>query len=85
MRGELLRDFNERLRLEPDESVLAAIREGVRALCARFPGEYWRAKDRAREYPEEFVAALTEAGYLACLIPEAYGGSGLGIGASTGS
>jgi acyl-CoA dehydrogenase len=58
------------------------IREGVRALCARFPGEYWREKDRERRYPTEFVRALTEAGYLGCLIPEEYGGSGLGIGAA---
>jgi acyl-CoA dehydrogenase len=65
---------------EPAE--ITAIREGVKALCARFPGEYWRAKDRERAYPSEFVGALTEAGYLACLIPEAYGGSGLGIGAA---
>jgi acyl-CoA dehydrogenase len=61
---------------------IAAIREGVRALCERFPGEYWRAKDRERAYPGEFVQALTEAGYLACLIPEEYGGSGLGITAA---
>ena len=60
----------------------ADIREGVRALCAKFPGEYWRALDRARAYPKDFVAALTEAGYLAALIPEDYGGSGLGIGAA---
>ncbi len=55
------------------------IREQVKALCARFPGAYWREKDRARAYPEEFVAALTEGGWLACLVPEAYGGSGLGL------
>jgi alkylation response protein AidB-like acyl-CoA dehydrogenase len=60
----------------------ADIRAGVRALCARFPGEYWRALDRERAYPTEFVAALTEAGYLAALIPEEFGGSGLGIGAA---
>jgi len=60
----------------------ADIREGVRALCARYPGEYWRALDRERAYPTEFVRALTEAGYLGCLIPEAFGGSGLGIGAA---
>jgi acyl-CoA dehydrogenase len=58
------------------------IREGVRALCAKFPGEYWRTLDRERAYPSEFVAALTEAGYLAALIPEQYGGSGLGISAA---
>ena len=58
------------------------IREGVKALCARFPGEYWRKLDRERAYPTDFVRALTEAGYLGCLIPEAFGGSGLGIGAA---
>src|SRR6201993_4703120 len=56
---------------------LAPIRESVRALCADFPGEYWRRLDRERGYPEEFVAALTKAGFLAALIPEEYGGSGL--------
>ena len=60
----------------------ADIRASVRALCAKFPGEYWRALDRERAYPSDFVAALTEAGYLAALIPEDYGGSGLGIGAA---
>src|SRR5258708_34784014 len=63
----------------PQAADLDAIRDGVKALCDRFPGEYWRAKDRERAYPGEFVQALTEAGYLACLIPEEYGGSGLGI------
>ena len=58
------------------------IREGVRALCAKFPGDYWRALDRDRAYPKDFVNALTQAGYLAALIPEEYGGSGLGIGAA---
>jgi acyl-CoA dehydrogenase len=54
-----------------------AIREEVAKLCAQFPGPYWQAKDRAREYPGEFVDALTQAGYLAALIPEEYGGAGL--------
>ena len=58
------------------------VREGVRALCARFEGPYWRELDRERRYPEAFVRALTEAGYLACLIPEDYGGSGLPIAAA---
>jgi acyl-CoA dehydrogenase len=58
---------------------LAQIRESVRALCAKFPGEYWRALDRDRTYPTEFVGALTEAGFLAALIPEEYGGSGLSM------
>src|SRR4030081_1187359 len=57
------------------------IREAVRKLCARFPGAYWRALDRERAYPTEFVAALTEAGFLSVLIPEEYGGSGLGLAA----
>ncbi len=56
---------------------LAQIRAAVRALCAKFPAEYWRQLDRERAYPAEFVKALTEAGYLAALIPEDYGGSGL--------
>jgi acyl-CoA dehydrogenase len=60
----------------------ADVRNGVRALCATFPGEYWRALDRDRAYPTEFVAALTKAGYLAALIPEEYGGSGLNLGAA---
>ena len=58
------------------------IREAVRRLCAGFPGEYWREKDRERAYPAEFVRALTESGFLSVLIPEAYGGSGLGLGAA---
>jgi acyl-CoA dehydrogenase len=61
---------------------LAPVREAVRALCAAFPGEYWRALDRERAYPEEFVAALTKAGFLAALIPEEYGGSGLPMNAA---
>src|SRR3954470_6321696 len=56
---------------------IAPIREAVRALCADFPGEYWRRLDRERAYPAEFVAALTQAGFLSALIPEQYGGSGL--------
>ncbi|MGV1682837.1 acyl-CoA dehydrogenase family protein [Sphingopyxis sp. NJF-3] len=59
-----------------------AIREEVAKLCAAFPGPYWQAKDRAREYPSEFVAALGEAGYLAALIPEDYGGAGLPLSAA---
>jgi alkylation response protein AidB-like acyl-CoA dehydrogenase len=59
------------------------IREAVRRLCARFPGPYWRGLDRERAYPTAFVQALTEAGFLSVLIPEAYGGSGLGLGAAT--
>ncbi len=58
------------------------IRAAVQALCERFPGEYWRALDRERAYPSDFVGALTAAGYLAALIPEAYGGSGLPLSAA---
>ncbi|MDZ3832271.1 MAG: acyl-CoA dehydrogenase family protein [Sphingopyxis sp.] len=58
------------------------IRAEVAKLCAGFPGPYWQAKDRAREYPSEFVAALGEAGYLAALIPEEYGGAGLPLSAA---
>ena len=55
------------------------IRRAVQALCADFPGEYWRTKDRERGYPSEFVDALTQSGFLAALIPEEYGGSGLSL------
>jgi acyl-CoA dehydrogenase len=55
------------------------IRDGVRSLCAAYSGEYWRKKDEERAYPAEFVQALTDAGWLAALIPEQYGGSGLGL------
>jgi acyl-CoA dehydrogenase len=64
------------------EDEFSDVRAGVRALCAKFPGEYWRALDRERAYPTQFVAALTKAGYLAALIPEEYGGSGLNLGAA---
>jgi acyl-CoA dehydrogenase len=55
------------------------IRDAVRALCAEFPDEYHRKVDEARGYPEEFVEALTKAGWLAAMIPQEYGGSGLGL------
>ena len=58
------------------------IRDGVRRLCEKFPGEYWRKLDADREYPTSFVDALTSAGYLSVLIPEVYGGSGLGLSAA---
>jgi acyl-CoA dehydrogenase len=58
------------------------IRDGVRKLCAQFPGEYWRRLDREGAYPAEFVKAVTAAGYLAALIPEEYGGSGLPLSAA---
>src|SRR5687767_15750734 len=55
------------------------IRDAVRALCAEFPDEYHRKVDEKRAYPEAFVEALTKAGWLAALIPQEYGGSGLGL------
>ncbi len=57
----------------------AALRAEVGALCARFPDEYWRRMDQAREYPQAFVDALTGSGYLAAMIPREYGGLGLGL------
>ncbi len=61
---------------------LLDLRQGVRDLCAGFPNEYWRDLDARRGYPEEFVRAMTEAGYLAALIPEEYGGMGLDLTAA---
>ncbi|WP_304304631.1 acyl-CoA dehydrogenase family protein, partial [Pseudacidovorax intermedius] len=55
------------------------IRDAVRALCAGFPDAYFREVDAQRAYPEAFVDALTRAGWLAALIPQEYGGSGLGL------
>ena len=55
------------------------LRQAVRELCTRFPDTYWRELDARRAYPADFVRALTDAGYLGALIPEEYGGSGLGI------
>jgi acyl-CoA dehydrogenase len=55
------------------------IRDAVRALCSEFPSEYFRKIDEERGYPEQFVNALTQAGWLAALIPQEYGGSGLGL------
>jgi acyl-CoA dehydrogenase len=56
-----------------------AIRSAVREVCARFPGDYWQRLEAESAYPKEFVAALTELGWLSILIPEKYGGGGLGI------
>ncbi|RYZ02110.1 MAG: acyl-CoA dehydrogenase [Comamonadaceae bacterium] len=58
------------------------IRESVRRICADFPGSYWREKDEQQAYPSEFVQAMTEAGFLAALIPEEYGGAGLPLRAA---
>ncbi|WP_253448059.1 acyl-CoA dehydrogenase family protein [Halomonas sp. Y3] len=62
-----------------DQESIEAIRDGVRGLCANFDDAYWRTVDEKKEFPEEFVSALTEAGWLAAMIPEEYGGSGLGL------
>jgi acyl-CoA dehydrogenase len=72
-----MRDDNAASALSDDE--LEAIRDSVRALCQDFPGEYWRKLDEKREYPTAFVTAMTESGFMAALIPEEYGGSGLGL------
>ena len=63
----------------PDVELQQDLRSAVGELCRRFPDTYWRDLDREEAYPEEFVRTLTDAGYLAALIPEEYGGSGLGI------
>ncbi len=55
------------------------LKKAVRELCHNFPDAYWRALDSKRAYPEEFVQSLTSAGYMATLIPEEYGGAGLGV------
>ncbi len=67
----------------PDPGSFPEIRAAVRKLCDRFPGPYWQAHDRDRTYPAEFVDALAQAGFLSVLIPEEYGGSGLGLAAAT--
>jgi len=64
------------------EETFPEFRDGIRKLCEKFPGSYWRDLDRKREYPTAFVQALTKAGYLAALIPEEYGGTGLPLGAA---
>ncbi|TSB04281.1 acyl-CoA dehydrogenase family protein [Sphingorhabdus contaminans] len=61
---------------------ISEIRRAVQALCAEFPGSYWQDKDRDRAYPGEFVDALTRSGFLAALIPEEFGGSGLSLDAA---
>ena len=67
--------------MQPDQDH-PEIRDAIARLCADFPGSYWREHDRERTYPSEFVQALTRAGFLSVLIPEAYGGSGLGLSAA---
>lgn len=65
--------------LDERQEEFAAIRDGVRGLCAGFPAEYWRRLDEQKGFPQDFVQAMTEAGWLSAMIPEAYGGSGLGL------
>jgi len=74
--NEMSGDRSASVMISEDHSDLRA---AVRRLCAQFPGEYWRAVEEKAGYPSEFVTALTEAGYLAALIPEEYGGAGLSI------
>src|SRR5882724_6610459 len=64
------------------EETYPEIREAVAKLCAQFPGRYWRELDRQMAYPSAFVTALTDAGYLSVLIPEAFGGAGLPLSAA---
>jgi acyl-CoA dehydrogenase len=67
------------VRTDEQQEQYEAIRTAVRDICKDYPDPYWRELDKAEEYPDEFVRALTEAGWLAALIPEEYGGAGLGI------
>ena len=59
-----------------DDQQIHIIRDGIKSLCEKFPEKYWREMDRSRSYPAEFVKALSDHGYLGCLIPEEFGGSG---------
>src|ERR1700755_3066268 len=70
------------LMTQTDHNDFSDIRESVAKLCAQFPGEYWRKLDREMAYPQEFVKALIDAGYLSVLIPEEYGGAGLKLSAA---
>ena len=71
------------LDINPKAGEFAEYRQAVRDLCSRFAGDYWQGIDHRGEYPEAFVRALTEAGWLAALIPEEYGGGGLGVTAAS--
>jgi acyl-CoA dehydrogenase len=79
---EATMDAADDLTLVPAGNDYPELREAVRRICAKFPGEYWRALEEREGYPTEFIAALTEAGYLAALIPEEYGGTGLPLRAA---
>ena len=69
--------------LKSQDSTISEIKLAVGKLCQEYPGEYWRELDRNQEYPTDFVKALTESGFLSVLIPEEFGGSGLGIVAAS--
>src|SRR4051794_4163095 len=77
----MTREINEKTRIDPfaDPAEILTLRREVNALCMQFPDAYWRDLDRRREYPEEFVQALTDAGWLAALIPPHYGGLCFGL------
>src|SRR5258707_9561302 len=79
MKGTAMITFRRGDEMSVRDHDLNEIREAVAKLCASFPMEYWRATDRERRYPTEFVRALTEAGWLSCLIPEQFGGAGLSL------
>jgi acyl-CoA dehydrogenase len=70
-------------KLDTQEDMISEVREAVAKLCGNFQGDYWRKLDREQSYPTEFVKALTEAGFLGALIPEEYGGAGLGMTAAS--
>lgn len=74
--------YDQSATLVDDVDAHADIRNSVRALCGAFPGEYWRELDRNSEYPQAFVKALSDAGFLSALIPEQFGGSGLPLSAA---
>ena len=69
--------------LKSQDNTISEIKLAVEKLCQEYPGEYWRELDRNQEYPTDFVKALTESGFLSVLIPEEFGGSGLGIVAAS--
>jgi len=70
-------------KLDAQDDVISEVRESVSKLCGDYQGEYWRKLDREQGYPTEFVKALTDAGFLGALIPEEYGGVGLGMVAAS--
>ena len=72
----------EGIKNKTSKEELIAIRESINALCKQFPGDYWRVLDEQNKYPSDFVKAMTESGFLAVLIPEKYGGAGLGLEAA---